>query len=265
MGDNGRPVIVAVVNEKGGVGKSTTSVSLADGLVRRGKSVLAIDLDAQMNLYEWLMPPKSTKPKTTIFTALRLAEPTDIAAAIVPTIVPGLDVVAGDRRLGVIENELSQFNRPLRRLRAILKESKAIGKYDYVLLDCAPSVGRLLLNSIVAADRLLIPCTASSMALKGVRKVLGSVDDLSSGEDAELTAVPPMRVLFTKFNPSTKISKAARKRVETKFGLTAYKTHIRTCIRAEEAPDFNETLMTYDPQGTTTLDYETFTEEFLNG
>ena len=89
--------------------------------------------------------------------------------------------------------------------------------------------------------------------------------DLTCGILKTCAAVPPMRVLFTKFNPSTKISKAARKRVETKFGLTAYKTHIRTCIRAEEAPDFNETLMTYDPQGTTTLDYETFTEEFLNG
>ena len=265
MAEKARPTVVAVVNEKGGVGKSTTSVSLGDGLVRRGKRVLAIDLDAQMNLYEWLTRPKAERSRSSIFTALRKAEPADIGDAIVPSIVDGLDVVTGDRRLGVIENELSQYNRPLRRLRAIIRESKALAKYDYIILDCAPSVGRLLLNSIVAADRLLIPCTASSMALKGVRKVLGSVSDLSNGEDAELTEIPPMRVLFTKFNPNTKISKAALKRVQTKFGLETYSTHIRTCIRAEEAPDFNETLMTYDPQGTTTLDYEKFTEEFLNG
>jgi chromosome partitioning protein len=164
----------------------------------------------------------------------------------------------------MIDSELAMFNRPLRRLRSILRaEGQATTSYDFIIIDSAPGVSRLLLNGLVAADQLIIPCTASDLALQGVQKITDSVDRLSAGEDRELDIDMPVRVLFTMFRPTTKIAQAAIKRVTNRYGITPYTTYIRQSVRAAEAPGYHQPLAVYEPSGVSD-DYRAFAEEFLN-
>jgi chromosome partitioning protein len=260
-----RTNIVTISNQKGGVGKTTTALCLAEYLANSGYRVLLVDLDAQMNLTEWVTARNAEVPRATMYTSLRAEEPTPIEQSIVPTIIPHVDLVYGDRKLGMIDPILAELNRPLRRLRSILRNSATVMGYDYVLIDSPPGVSRLLLNALVVADQLILPCTASAMALKGLKRVIDDVDRLSQGEDREIEFEMPMRVVFTKFNPNTKISKAAMKRVTDRFGLVPFVTHVRTSIRAEEAPDFHQTLGTYDPKNPALEDYARVGAELIDG
>lgn len=251
----GQTKIIAIINQKGGVGKSTTAINLAAALGEFGKQVLLVDLDPQGNSSSGLGIEK-TLVNHCIYDVLLADVP--IEEVIIPDICPDLDIVPATINLAGAEVELvSEMARENRLKDAV---GSVRGKYDYILIDCPPSLGLLTVNALVAADKLLIPIQCEFYALEGVTKLLESMKRVKSRLNPTLDI---FGVLLTMYDNRTTLSKQVVEEVKGYFGKLVFNILIPRTVKLSEAPSFGMPITEYDPTGKGAIAYKSLAEEVI--
>ncbi|NGZ76606.1 ParA family protein [Saccharibacillus alkalitolerans] len=232
--------IIAIANQKGGVGKTTTSVNLSAGLAKLGKRVLLIDIDPQGNTTSGVGINKADVEHCIYDILINEVHPKE---AIVPTHIEGLDVIPATIQLAGAEIELVPVvSRELR-----LKKNIHLVKkdYDYILIDCPPSLGILTINSLTAADSVIIPIQCEYYALEGLSQLLNTVRLVQKHLNTELQIEG---VLLTMLDARTNLGIQVIEEVKKYFQDKVYGTIIPRNVRLSEAPSHGQTIMTYDPR-----------------
>jgi chromosome partitioning protein len=249
--------IVAISNQKGGVGKTTTAVNLGAALAEQGKSILIIDLDPQANATsafgmqemegQGLYQPLLGRGK--------------IADKVLPTRLERLFLVPADLDLAGAEVEIARMDRHLTRLAETLSVFRGDQTFDFIFLDCPPSLGILMTNALAAADEILTPIQCEYFALEGLVKIVRVVEQVrDSGANDQLEIGG---ILMTMFDNRTKLSAQVVSEVRKHFGLRVYETVIPRSVRLSEAPSFGKTILEYNSSGTGAKAYRALAQEFL--
>lgn len=249
--------VLVVANQKGGVGKTTSTVNVAAGLAQLGQRVLVIDLDPQGNASTALNVAHHRGVPST-YDALVEGVPLLDVISPCPE-VPGLDVVPATIDLAGAEIELvSVVARESRLLRA-LEGHPGIGgteagdqRYDYVFVDCPPSLGLLTLNALVAGREMFIPIQAEYYALEGLGQLLETVEMVRQHLNPGLTV---STILLTMYDARTRLAAGVAEEVRSHFGEQVLKTAVPRSVRVSEAPSYGQTVMTYDPGSAGALSY----------
>lgn len=245
--------IIAVVNMKGGVGKTTTVVHLGHALARLGKRILVIDLDAQANLTLWL----GTEATADLADALR--DSSRLHQAIQPSKALGVDLLHGSHETAGMAAELQSSRSPVTALRRLLR---GIKDYDYVLLDAAPGLDLLALNAIVATDEVLAPVETHAMALAGLTLLQKTVTDLV--EDELISCAPPIRALATKHDPRTGLGRDVLAYLRNEAGVLVFDTSIAINSRLGECYVHKKSIFDIDPRARGARDYSRLAEEITS-
>lgn len=247
--------VVAVLNQKGGSGKTTTAVNLAVGLALSGKKILLVDFDPQGNATTSLGLMKREMDNT-----MRdvLYGKCGIEEAVLETECDGLSLIPANIKLSGIEAYLNAQTAPIAVLNNKLKGIKE--NYDYVFIDSPPTLNIIATNVLTASDSVLIPIQAEPFALEGMVDLLEVIDIVAE----DLNSPTKIKgVLLTKFKPKTKLGREVKAEVQKYFEEELYKTEIPENIRVAEAPGYNMPVISYDPDCTGTKAYLKLTEEFL--
>ena len=232
--------ILAIANQKGGVGKTTTAINLGTALAAVGERVLLLDSDAQGNASTGLGVPRALRHKT-LYDVLMDNLP--VAQAIVKTALPGLDLLPADADLSGIEVELGQTPRRSFRLRDALAPLRADAAFDYVLIDCPPALSLLTVNAMTAADAVLVPLQCEFFALEGLSQLMRTIDLVRGSLNPSLEI---QGVVLTMFDRRNSLSTQVASDVRAHFGETVYKTVIPRNVRVSEAPSFGKPALIYD-------------------
>jgi chromosome partitioning protein len=233
--------IVAIANQKGGVGKSTTAVSLGAALAELGFRILVVDLDPQGNASTG-MGIRHEARGVTVYDVVLSEAP--VESAIVPTSVKHLDAVPSTIDLAGAEIELvSQFSRETRLKKALGPVGE--GRYDFIFLDCPPSLGLLTINALTAAEELIVPIQCEYYALEGLGQLLRNVNLVQQNINPELRLTG---IVMTMFDPRTKLSEQVVEEVRRFFGEVVYDVVIPRTVRLSEAPGFGQPITVYDPR-----------------
>lgn len=248
-------MITTINNRKGGVGKTTTAVNLAEGLARRGHPTLLIDLDSQASATLSLGIDKmSGHPGTPEL----LFDGVTAQKAIQQTGRDRLRVMAGGDRLAdadlLLADELGREGKLKKRLKFVTSD------YEYIIIDTPPSLGLLSVNALVAADNYLVPLSPTYLAMEGITHILDSVERVREGLEVD---VPLLGILLTMCDYRTKATTEAIEQIREHFGKQVFNTEIRINTRLNEAQSFGEAIYEYDPKSTGAECYEAFTEEYL--
>jgi len=236
------PRILAVVNQKGGVGKTTTTINLATALAACQKKVLVIDLDPQGNASTGLGVPRKGRDEDSYSVLIGAAT---IADATLETEVPRLSIVPSSQDLSGAEIELVTIKDREFRLREALVRHMAPGTntYDYILIDCPPSLGLLTLNALVAADAVLVPLQCEFYALEGLSQLMRTVERVRTAFNPDLEI---QGVVLTMFDRRNNLSIAVAEDVREHFGDKVYRTVIPRNVRVSEAPSHGLPVIVYD-------------------
>ncbi len=249
------PHIVALANQKGGVGKTTTAINLAAAVAFQGVRVLLVDLDPQGNATSGLGVDRSGIDISTYEVLLKEAEIDD---AVEPTSVRNLYVVPATIDLAGAEIELvSLFSRETR-LRTAMDQMTE--DFDVILVDCPPSLGLLTVNALAAAAEVMIPIQCEYYALEGLSQLLQNVELVSSNLNPGLKVGG---VVLTMYDGRTKLSKDVSEQVRSHFGDIAYRTVIPRSVRLSEAPSYGEPIEAFNPMGRGAIAYRHLGKEFL--
>ena len=251
----GQTKIIAVINQKGGVGKSTTAVNLSAALGEMGKQVLLVDLDPQGNTSSGLGIDKR-QVRHCIYDAL--LNDVKLEDIIIPDVCEGLDLVPATINLAGAEVELVSEMARENRLKDAVGTMR--GRYDFIFIDCPPSLGLLTVNALVAADKLLIPIQCEFYALEGVTKLLDSMKRVKTRLNPTLDIYG---VLMTMYDGRTTLSKQVVKEVRGFFGKTVFETLIPRTVKLSEAPSFGQPITQYDPTGKGALAYIELAKEVI--
>ncbi|CAI2629207.1 Sporulation initiation inhibitor protein Soj [Apilactobacillus kunkeei] len=247
--------VISLANQKGGVGKTTTSVNLGADLATMGKKVLLIDADAQGNATSGVGIQKSDIQKD-IYDILVNEEP--ISEAIIPSNHEGLDIVPATIQLSGADIELTpQMARETRLLNALKSVSD---QYDYVLVDCPPSLGLITVNAFTASDSILIPVQTEYYALEGLSQLLNTVQLVKKHFNPDLDVEG---VLLTMYDSRTKLGQQVNDEVRKYFGDKVYDTIITRNVRLSEAPSYGLPIIDYDPNSKGSELYMQFAKEVL--
>ena len=234
--------IVAVANQKGGVGKTTTTINLAASLALADRRVLLIDIDPQGNLTSGVGQKGKAAAAGTIYDALTTPQPTiDPRPFIIPTAIDRLSLIPADRNLTGAEIEMVPLARREERLRALITGVR--DDYDYIFIDCPPSLGLLTLNALVAADAVLIPLHCEYFALEGLADLVGTMRRIRAALNPALDIEG---VLLTMFDERTNLGQQVASDVRQFFKEKVFRTVIPRNVRLGEAPSHGMPVILYD-------------------
>src|SRR5437588_1536231 len=249
--------IVAIANQKGGVGKTTTAVNLGAALAELGHRILLVDLDPQANATSSFGLQGTD--------GISLYDPllggASITEKILPTRRDGLFIVPADIDLAGAEVEIARMPNHLTRLAETLKPLQSDDTFDFVLLDCPPSLGILMSNALAAADELLTPIQCEYFALEGLVKIVRVVEqvrDSGANNHIEIGGI-----VMTMFDSRTNLSGQVVDEVRQHFGSRVYNTVIPRTVRLSEAPSFGKSILEYDPSGAGASAYRALAREFI--
>ena len=234
--------VVAVANQKGGVGKTTTTINLAASLALANQRVLLVDVDPQSNLTSGLGQRGKASQAGTIYEALTTPSPVlDCRQFIVPTGVNRMQLIPADRNLTGAEIELVTLERREERLRILLNEVR--DEFEYILIDCPPSLGLLTLNALVAANAVLIPLHCEYFALEGLADLVGTMRRVRAAFNPSLDIEG---VLLTMFDERTNLGQQVAHDVRQFFKEKVFRTVIPRNVRLGEAPSHGMPVILYD-------------------
>jgi len=249
--------IVAIANQKGGVGKTTTAVNLGAALAEIGHRILIIDLDPQANATSSF--GLQAVEQTSLYEPLLGGA--SITERIFPTEREGLFIVPSDLDLAGAEVEIARMPNHLTRLAETLQPLHADDTFDFVLLDCPPSLGILMTNALAAADELLTPIQCEYFALEGLVKIVRLIEQVrDSGANKRLELGG---ILMTMFDARTNLSEQVVAEVRQHFGERVYQTVIPRSVRLSEAPSFGKSILEYAPAGAAAEAYRALAREFI--
>ena len=232
--------VLAVANQKGGVGKTTTAINLGTALAAVGERVLLIDADPQGNASTGLGVGRAER-KTTLYDVL-MGEATLTQAAL-KTALPGLDLLPSDPDLSGVEMELHSAPRRSFRLRDAIEAIRVSGVYSYILIDCPPSLNLLTVNAMAAADAVFVPLQCEFFALEGLSQLMRTVELVRGSLNPSLEL---QGVVLTMYDKRNSLSDQVASDVRSHFGEKVYETVIPRNVRVSEAPSFGKPVLIYD-------------------
>tara|TARA_B100001540_G_C15771275_1_gene626440 strand:- start:608 stop:1408 length:801 start_codon:yes stop_codon:yes gene_type:complete len=252
---------ISVINQKGGVGKTTTVINLAAGLSMKGKKVLVIDLDPQGNATTGLGLSNNDSSEQTIYNVLNGKK--NISDVIQKTKIENLDLVTSNVDLSGLEVETAGDTRRAfilkEQLVAYLNDSRAL--YDYVLIDCPPSLSLLTIMALVASNSLVVPLQTEFFALEGLTQLMKTIERVKSNLNPDLTI---KGILLTMYDKRNKLSSEVEKEARGYFKQKVYKTVVPRNVRLSEAPSHGVPVLIYDKNCPGSKSYYSFTDEFLD-
>lgn len=246
--------VISVANQKGGVGKTTTAVNLSAALSKIGKKVLLIDLDPQANATMGSGVDKTHLDYSIYHVLLGLKEPTNV----MKKTNSNYDLLPANRDLIGAEIELAEENRREYRLNDTLK--KVSLKYEFILIDCPPSLSLLTLNGLCASSGVIIPMQCEYYALEGLSDLINSIRRVHSNLNSSLDEIGLLRVMF---DPRMTLSQQVSEQLITHFGSKVFKTVIPRNVRLAEAPSHGLSIMSYDPSSRGSKAYIEFAHELI--
>jgi chromosome partitioning protein len=243
--------VIAMVNNKGGVGKTTCTLNITAGLARRSRRVLVVDLDPQANAS--LVLPRS------VYDVL-LEPDRHIRDIIVPTPIAGLDLAPSQTSLANAELNLAS----VRGRERVLRRSMALGlgDYHYILIDCPPSLGLLTINALLAASEVHIPIAMTYLALEGVGQVMDAIEAVK--RELHHPTLSITGVIPTFFDGRTRLSREILQSIRDHFGEIVFATSIRKNVKLDEAQSHHQSIFDYDPRSAGALEYESLVGEVID-
>lgn len=249
--------IISIFNQKGGVGKTTTNINLAAGLAMKKKKVLTIDMDPQGNTTSGLGIEKRDQKLSTYDLLLGDTPVSDLIQPIEK--VPGLFIIPSSMDLAGADIELSSIQDREKVLAERLKEIKT-HQFDYILLDCPPSLGLLSINALTASDSVVIPMQSEFYALEGISHLLETINRVNKGLNKDLKIEG---VLLTMYDPRKNLHLEVAKELKNHFGDLVYRCTIPQNVRLAEAPSFGVPIYQFDPKCRGAEAFESLVKEFL--
>jgi chromosome partitioning protein len=250
--------IIAIVNNKGGVGKTTSALNIAAGLAMRGRKVLIVDLDPQANASLALLGPEVLNLPTSIYDVL-LEEDKPLLDIIIPTPIKELDLAPSHPNLANAEVNLTAV---LGREK-VLKRSidRGLEAYHYVFIDCPPSLGLLTVNALLTATEVYIPIAMTYFALEGVEQVMHTINAVKRSLDHPNLAITG--VIATFFDGRTRLSHEILENIRTYFGDVVFQATIRKNVKLDEAQSHHQSVFDYAPKSMGSIEYGSLVEEVI--
>ena len=251
-----RPMIIAIANQKGGVGKTTTAINLSAALAKSGKRVLLIDIDPQGNSSLTFLDPREVE--YSIYELL--TDPSIPPEAVIKhTRLGGLDILPSRISLAKFESKLiGEFDAPFR-LKDRLEPLHP--NYDFILIDTPPTLGLITVNALVASDYLIIPIQSSYFALEGTDDLLETVEKVKARPNPKLEV---LGIVITLHDKRTTLARDIFEQIKQVFGEKVFTTVISRSIRLEESPAYKETIFTFAPQSSGAVEYSSLCEEVIS-
>jgi chromosome partitioning protein len=250
------PLIIAITNQKGGVGKTTSALNVSAALALMGYRMLLIDTDPQAHSSSSCLNDSSSYAKSLYDILVHPQE--SIETIIAKSTIPGLDVVVSRISMAKLEPALLGEIDGHYRLKDVIQP--ILPKYDHIVIDTPPTLGLITMNSLVAATHILIPIQSSFLCLEGTDDLLETIDKVKKVANPQLQL---LGILITLHDKRTNISRDVVKRIRKVFGSLVFKTHISKSVKLEESPAYKESIFTYAPDSVGALQYRKIAEEII--